>query len=191
MKNEKSPMKRIRKNKGITLIALVITIIVLLILAGVSISMLTGENGILNRAKEAKEKTELATKEEEEILYELEDMINEVDTVVLEKGKVAEKTQKNNYIDQYGNKATIPEGFKVSINSTEDDINEGLVIKDDEGNEFVWIPVGDVKDKQGKNHKIELKRYAFTDEGEVDDENSTTDLESKINRNNVLRSKKR
>ena len=37
------------KNKGITLIALVVTIIVLLILAGVSISMLTGENGILKR----------------------------------------------------------------------------------------------------------------------------------------------
>ena len=43
--------------KGITLIALVITIIVLLILAGVSIAMLTGENGILSRATEAKEAT--------------------------------------------------------------------------------------------------------------------------------------
>ena len=49
---------RLRKNNGITLIALVITIIVLLILAGVAISMLSGENGILNKAKEAKEKTE-------------------------------------------------------------------------------------------------------------------------------------
>lgn len=53
-------------NKGITLIALVITIIVLLILAGVSIAMLTGENGILNQANQAKEETELA--EEEELL---------------------------------------------------------------------------------------------------------------------------
>ena len=40
-------------NKGITLIALVITIIVLLILAGVSIAMLTGENGILTRAEDS------------------------------------------------------------------------------------------------------------------------------------------
>ena len=48
------------KNKGITLIALVVTIIVLLILAGISIMMLTGQNGILNRAGEAKEKTGLA-----------------------------------------------------------------------------------------------------------------------------------
>ena len=44
-------------NKGITLIALVITIIVLLILAGVSIAMLTGQNGILNQATQAKDDT--------------------------------------------------------------------------------------------------------------------------------------
>lgn len=44
-----------KNNKGITLIALVVTIIVLLILAGVSIAMLTGENGILKNAKTAQE----------------------------------------------------------------------------------------------------------------------------------------
>ncbi len=52
--------------KGITLIALVITIIVLLILAGVSIAMLTGENGILTQAQNAKKTTEIS--EEEEII---------------------------------------------------------------------------------------------------------------------------
>ena len=52
-----------RKNKGITLIALVITIIVLLIL-GVSIAMLTGENGILTQAQNAKSKTEEAEEKE-------------------------------------------------------------------------------------------------------------------------------
>ena len=46
-----------RNQKGITLIALVITIIVLLILAGVSIAMLTGQNGILNQATNAKDET--------------------------------------------------------------------------------------------------------------------------------------
>ena len=45
--------------KGITLIALVITIIVLLILAGVSIAMLTGNNGILTQASNAKETNDL------------------------------------------------------------------------------------------------------------------------------------
>ena len=56
---------KINKNNGITLIALVVTIIVLLILASISISMLTGQNGILNRAAEAKEKTEKTQSEEQ------------------------------------------------------------------------------------------------------------------------------
>ena len=51
-------------NKGITLIALVITIIVLLILAAVSIATLTGENGILTRANDAKTSTEIAEEKE-------------------------------------------------------------------------------------------------------------------------------
>ena len=55
----------IRKSKGITLIALVITIIVLLILAGVTISMLTGENGILKQATNAKDTTDKAEFEEQ------------------------------------------------------------------------------------------------------------------------------
>ncbi len=53
-----------KRQNGITLIALVITIIVLLILAGVSIAMLTGENGILNQAQEAKTQTEFKSAEE-------------------------------------------------------------------------------------------------------------------------------
>ena len=53
-------IKNFDRNKGITLIALVITIIVLLILAGVSIAMLTGENGILTQAQRAKAETEIA-----------------------------------------------------------------------------------------------------------------------------------
>jgi|GEM_PF-2153121 len=54
-----------KSRKGITLIALVVTIIVLLILAGISISMITGNNSIISRASEAKEKTIEAQKEEE------------------------------------------------------------------------------------------------------------------------------
>ncbi len=54
----------IRKEKGITLIALVVTIVVLLILAGVSISMLTGENGIITQAQDAKEKTDIGRERE-------------------------------------------------------------------------------------------------------------------------------
>lgn len=50
-----------RKNRGITLIALVVTIIVLLVLAGVSINMLTGQNGILTNATKAKESSNAAS----------------------------------------------------------------------------------------------------------------------------------
>ena len=57
-------MNKFKETKGITLIALVITIIVLLILAGVSIAMLTGENGILNQANKAKTETEYKGAEE-------------------------------------------------------------------------------------------------------------------------------
>ena len=49
-----------KNNKGITLIALVITIIVLLILAGISIAMLTGDNGLLTKANDAKSETSKA-----------------------------------------------------------------------------------------------------------------------------------
>ena len=49
-----------KRSNGITLIALVVTIIVLLILAGISIQMLTGDNGILTRAGEAKDTTDEA-----------------------------------------------------------------------------------------------------------------------------------
>ena len=53
-----------KSNKGITLIALVVTIVVLLILAGVSISMLTGENGIITQAQKAKEQSEIGEEKE-------------------------------------------------------------------------------------------------------------------------------
>ena len=69
-------MKKKQMNKGITLIALVITIVVLLILAGVTIATLTGDNGILTRAQEAKEKTEEAAKREEAELADLNSYID-------------------------------------------------------------------------------------------------------------------
>lgn len=77
-RNKRNEEENILKGKkGITLIALVITIIVLLILAGVSIAMLTGENGILSQAQNAKKETENAHTEEENILSSYENYINE------------------------------------------------------------------------------------------------------------------
>ena len=63
MKKEKNIF--LRQNKGITLISLIVTIIVLLLLAGVSVMTLAGENGLINRAISAKDKTELAGIQEE------------------------------------------------------------------------------------------------------------------------------
>lgn len=57
---KKQILTKQKGNRGITLIALVITIIVLLILAGISIATLTGENGVLTKANTAKEQTEVA-----------------------------------------------------------------------------------------------------------------------------------
>lgn len=59
---------KMKQERGITLIALVITIIVLLILAGVSIAMLTGENGLLNRSKGAVVQSKIAECKEHVIL---------------------------------------------------------------------------------------------------------------------------
>ena len=59
-----------RKNSGVTLIALIITIIVLFILAGVTIAMIVGDNGILNRAADASDSTTIAQeKEQVEMAY--------------------------------------------------------------------------------------------------------------------------
>jgi len=55
---------RNKRNKGITLIELVVTIIVLLILAGISISMLSGDNGILQKATTAKTESEIGQEQE-------------------------------------------------------------------------------------------------------------------------------
>ena len=61
---QKFKKKNFKSTKGITLIALVVTIIILLILAGISIAMLTGNNGVLTQGKRAKEETEIAEEKE-------------------------------------------------------------------------------------------------------------------------------
>ncbi len=76
-----------KKDKGITLIALVVTIIVLLILAGVSIAMLTGEGGILTNAKDAASETKKGTAKES---IDLEILDSITDSGVLNIGKLNE-----------------------------------------------------------------------------------------------------
>lgn len=89
-----------KNNKGITLIALVVTIIVLLILAGVSIAMLTGENGILNRAKESSVQNAIGAAKDEVALLASEAVTDYYKTVYVNAtGNVAyTNTELNNQV---------------------------------------------------------------------------------------------
>ena len=65
-----------QKSQGITIIALVVTIIILLILAGITIAMLTGKNGIISKAQEAKYENEKSEALEKEKLADYEKLIS-------------------------------------------------------------------------------------------------------------------
>ena len=137
-----------KQEKGITLIALVVTIVVLLILAGVSISLVLNNNGVISKAKDAKNQYAEAQTNEEKQLNDVSDWI---DT------KVGDKTEGDSVTKIDG--VPIPAGF-VYVGGTKD---SGLVISDNsadkekykdqttvgtdlEGNQFVWIPVDNIAD---------------------------------------------
>ncbi len=71
-------MKKIKNKKGITLIALVVTIVVLLILAGVSISLILDNNGIIQKSKDARERMNQATKNEIDDISRISDAIKDI-----------------------------------------------------------------------------------------------------------------
>ena len=187
-------MKRtLRKVKGITLIALIVTVIVLIILAGVSISLVLGENGIITIAKRAKENTELAKVEEETRLNELAKQLEEGTsggtTNPPETIKTVEEVKGGDYFnkpttikDSNGNLIKVPEGFKVAEDSGIN-VTEGIVIEDNDiidgignnrGNQYVWIPVGkEIKKSDGTKVNITLGRYTFANGTSDKDSNGT------------------
>lgn len=169
-----------KREKGITLIALVITIVILIILATVSINVVLGEGGLIQRAKQAKELTEQAVLEEQQGLNSLmseytnimsEDS-NDSDkfTTVEEAKESGKKFEETEIIkDINGNKITIPQGFKVAKDSG-NTVQEGIVIEDVDastdknvqGSQYVWIPVGKfIKDDKTESNEIILGRYKF------------------------------
>ena len=83
--------------------------------------MLTGQNGILNRASEAKQKTEIATEDEQRKMAQTEALMSTKDV-------------------EY-NGVTIPKGFAPTKINGEDTVDVGLVITDNNGNEYVWVEV--------------------------------------------------
>ena len=163
------------KDKGITLIALVITIIILLILAGISISALTNQ-GLFKNAKTAQNATEKAEKEQGQRLNEYEDEINKYLGNSKEESKVPtveESIKKNGALsttdntelkDAKNNKIVVPAGFKIVNGATT--VDKGIVIEDvtetaTKGSQFVWIPVGTIIKSDGTTATITLGRYDF------------------------------
>ena len=152
----KLKMKKCLKTKnGITLIALVVTIVVLLILAGVSISLVLDKNGIIQKSKDARREYGQAKANEREDLSNLSDMIEEATAEPTPKVNVNTKAGDNSTIN--GKKGTsknptIPKNYipidtatstwgDGSTAPSQDSVNHGLVIKDEQNNEWVWVPV--------------------------------------------------
>ena len=104
--------KSLKTSNGITLIALVITIIVLLILAGISISMLSGDNSILQKATTAKENTERA-----EIVENAKmDVLSEITD---NKGSALKESQLKSVLEKYFVNSEIPEKLPSDLSTLE------------------------------------------------------------------------
>ena len=130
-----------KKNNGITLVALVITIIILLILAGISISTLTN-TGIFQKAKDAKKASENAEKEQNKTLDNYEKELNKYTSIELtadKTGTVLSETDNIELHDKNGAKIIVPAGFKV-VNTDDLTVGKGIVVEDSKGNQYVWIP---------------------------------------------------
>ncbi|MFR0822103.1 MAG: hypothetical protein ACLU84_03230 [Clostridia bacterium] len=183
-------MKEKAKQKGVTLIALVITIIILIILAGVAINALIGENGLITQAKQAKSETLNAQVDSD---AKLKDLAEEIDKQVEGNGgknTTVEEIKNNGTFaignmevkDNKGNKVVIPDGFKIAEDSGIN-VSEGIVIEDNDlsidgngnsrGNQFVWVPVSNLNQDgnnpiikaDGTEIEITLGRYTFETDG--------------------------
>lgn len=184
--NKKSARRNYSNQTGITLIALVVTIVVLLILAGVTINAVFSDRGIIKKAQDAQNKANESIQKDMNEINALENWLNEntgesnndkevnISTLV-GKGAVTKNTKA---VDTYGNKITIPKGFKVLAHGTEAGsatytysgdtipaVQDGIVIENGtDGNQFVWVPVGTIKNKsddsKGATNTITLGRYS-------------------------------
>ena len=159
-KKGKEKMKsKLKQSKGITLIALVVTIIVLLILAGVTIYFAVN-SGLIGKAEQAKAKSNQGTE-------------NDLNTMNLAEEEIAKYLNGNNNIPivPEGLKEKIPEGFHY----VEGTIEEGAVVEDAEGNQFVWIPVDGVK--------VKYERQAFGSDYSDYSETLDSTIQNSVNTN--------
>ncbi len=179
--------KMAKERRGVTLIALVITIIVLLILAGVTIAMLTGENGIISKAMQAKTKTEDSKETEEAGLKEIENYINgksaEAGVVVQDLKSIKGDGTEGEVIGEkvsdgaggvvpvpnefYYVGGTVKSGAVISDNLADKDKFKGqeVVGTNLSGNQFVFIPVNGEDLKYEQDHTYDGKHeYVYTTE---------------------------
>ena len=106
-------MKKLKSNKGITLIALIVTIIVLLILAGVSIAMLTGENGILKQVQNAKLVNIKGNIEEQVDLAFTAGQTKFLSEIA--RGKKASKVTGEEILEHFENELTPRENYEIEV----------------------------------------------------------------------------
>ena len=118
----------LKNKKGITLVALVVTIVVLLILAGVSINLVLGNNGIIAKAKEAETKSAEASENDLKGMNSLIDQMESVSNGNDNGGKAESETV-----------PYLPSSDFHYDTSTS--VDTGLVIQDASGNEYVWVVV--------------------------------------------------
>ena len=153
---------RLKNSRGITLIALVVTIIILLILAGISITMLTGQNGILNRAQEAKNKTEQAQEDEKEKITAMEAMVQSAGTAVTNPSSYGENPNAQATSDGTGKYFALPTGASYVTGT----VDTGVVVNIKES-EFVWVPVDDVVLDTSKVEELPTSSENGTESGKT------------------------
>ena len=135
-----------KEMKGITLVALVVTIVVLLILAGVSINLVLGNNGIIAKAKEAETKSEEASEND---LKGMNSLIEQMEGALAGNGSTgsgsgnggAGGSGAGTKVPAEATAETAPYFPDNTFTKKEGTIDTGLVIQDASGNEYVWVVV--------------------------------------------------
>lgn len=130
-----------KKEKGITLIALVVTIVVLLILAAVSIAMLGGENGIITQAQKANEETRGANVEEERDLWKTEVTMSKTtgETVKSMEEKLNELKDKDLLSQEEVNSILADENNAIQIGSKYISFKVDTVVEPENIDDWEWI----------------------------------------------------
>ena len=126
-----------KKNKGITLVALVVTIVVLLILAGVSINLVLGNNGIIAKAKDAETKSAEAREND---LKGMNSLIEQMESALNGSGN-GTGGGSDTKVPAEATAETAPYFPDSTFTKKEGTIDTGLVIQDASGNEYVWVVV--------------------------------------------------